>query len=60
MGVMGDIGIYVFGFVEFVLNDSVILLCGELNMYVEGCWLDDDGVVFIKIKKGVLGVLIVL
>lgn len=47
-GCMGDIGIYVFGLVEFVLNDYVNVLSGELYIYVEGCCLDDDGVVFIK------------
>ena len=42
-GAMGDIGTHAFGLVEFVLNDSVTSLCGELNTHVEGRRLDDDG-----------------
>ena len=57
-GAMGDIGTHAFGLVEFVLNDSVTLLCGELNTHVEGRRLDDDGAAFIKTKKGASGVLI--
>ena len=57
-GAMGDIGTHAFGLVEFVLNDSVTLLCGELNTHVEGRRLDDDGAALIKTKKGASGVLI--
>ena len=57
-GAMGDIGTHAFGLVEFVLNDSVTSLCGELNTHVEGRRLDDDGAALIKTKKGASGVLI--
>ena len=57
-GAMGDIGTHAFGLVEFVLNDSVTSLCGELNTHVEGRRLDDDGAARIKTKKGASGVLI--
>lgn len=57
-GAMGDIGTHAFGLVEFVLNDSVTSLCGELNTNVEGRRLDDDGAALIKTKKGASGVLI--
>ena len=57
-GAMGDIGTHAFGLVEFVLNDSVSSLCGELNTHVEGRRLDDDGAALIKTKKGASGVLI--
>lgn len=57
-GAMGDIGTHAFGLVEFVLNDSVTSLCGELNTHVEGRRLDDDGSALIKTKKGASGVLI--
>ncbi|MEC9478898.1 MAG: Gfo/Idh/MocA family oxidoreductase [Pseudomonadota bacterium] len=57
-GAMGDIGTNAFGLVEFVLNDSVTSLCGELNTHVEGRRLDDDGAALIKTKKGASGVLI--
>ncbi|MEC9126185.1 MAG: Gfo/Idh/MocA family oxidoreductase [Pseudomonadota bacterium] len=57
-GAMGDIGTHAFGRVEFVLNDSVTSLCGELNTHVEGRRLDDDGAALIKTKKGASGVLI--
>ncbi|MEC9062500.1 MAG: Gfo/Idh/MocA family oxidoreductase, partial [Pseudomonadota bacterium] len=55
-GAMGDIGTHAFGLVEFVLNDSVTSLCGELNTHVEGRRLDDDGAALIKTKKGASGV----
>jgi len=57
-GAMGDIGTHAFGLVEFVLNDSVTSLCGELNTHVEGRRLDDDGAALIKTQKGASGVLI--
>ena len=57
-GAMGDIGTHAFGLVEFVLNDSVTSLCGELNTHIEGRRLDDDGAALIKTKKGASGVLI--
>lgn len=57
-GAMGDIGTHAFGLVEFVLNDSVTSLCGELSTHVEGRRLDDDGAALIKTKKGASGVLI--
>ncbi|GFD79577.1 oxidoreductase [Tenacibaculum sp. KUL118] len=57
-GAMGDIGTHAFGLVEFVLNDSITSLCGELNTHVEGRRLDDDGAALIKTKKGASGVLI--
>ena len=57
-GAMGDIGTHAFGLVEFVLNDSVTSLCGELNTHVEGRRLDDDGAALIKTRKGASGVLI--
>ena len=57
-GAMGDIGTHAFGLVEFVLDDSVTSLCGELNTHVEGRRLDDDGAALIKTKKGASGVLI--
>lgn len=57
-GAMGDIGTHAFGLVEFVLNDSVTSLSGELNTHVEGRRLDDDGAALIKTRKGASGVLI--
>lgn len=57
-GAMGDIGTHAFGLVEFVLNDRVTSLCGELNTHVEGRRLDDDGAALIKTRKGASGVLI--
>ncbi|GFD70252.1 Gfo/Idh/MocA family protein [Alteromonas sp. KUL106] len=57
-GAMGDIGTHAFGLVEFVLNDSITSLCGELNTHVEGRRLDDDGAALIKTQKGASGVLI--
>lgn len=56
---MGDIGIYVFNMVEFVIGSKVIYLCVDLYMYILGCCFDDDGVVFFKFDNNVLGVFIV-
>jgi predicted dehydrogenase len=57
-GCMGDIGTHAFGLVEFVLNDNVSALCGELHTHVEGRRLDDDGAALIKMESGATGVLI--
>ncbi|BCO21415.1 oxidoreductase [Alteromonas sp. KC14] len=57
-GAMGDIGTHAFGLVEFVLNDPVTALSGELYTHVEGRRLDDDGAALIKTKSGATGVLI--
>lgn len=57
-GCMGDIGTHAFGLVEFVLNDYVNVLSGELYTHVEGRRLDDDGAALIKTQKGATGVLI--
>ena len=57
-GCMGDIGTHAFGLVEFVLNDYVNALSGELYTHVEGRRLDDDGAALIKTQKGATGVLI--
>jgi len=57
-GCMGDIGTHAFGLVEFVLNDTVTSICGELYTHVENRRLDDDGAALIKTHKGATGVLI--
>lgn len=57
-GCMGDIGTHAFGLVEFVLNDNVHALCGELHTHVEGRRLDDDGAALIKMQNGATGVLV--
>ncbi len=57
-GCMGDIGTHAFGLVEFVLNDNISELCGELYTHVEGRRLDDDGAALIKTANGATGVLI--
>ena len=57
-GCMGDIGTHAFGLVEFVLNDYVNALSGDLYTHVEGRRLDDDGAALIKTQKGATGVLI--
>ena len=57
-GCMGDIGTHAFGLVEFVLNDYVNALSGELYTHVEGRRLDDDGAALLTTQKGATGVLI--
>lgn len=57
-GAMGDIGTHAFGLVEFVLDDAVTALSGELYTHVEGRRLDDDGAALIKTRNGATGVLV--
>lgn len=57
-GCMGDIGTHAFGLAEFVLDDRITQICGELNTHVEGRRLDDDGAALLKTQKGASGVLI--
>ena len=57
-GCMGDIGTHAFGLAEFVLDDAITALCGQLYTHIEDRQLDDDGAALIKTKKGATGVLI--
>ncbi|MBS1626582.1 MAG: Gfo/Idh/MocA family oxidoreductase [Bacteroidetes bacterium] len=56
-GCMGDIGTHAFNLVEYVSGLQVVKICANLNTYVEGRLLDDDGDVLLKFNNGASGVL---
>ena len=56
-GSMGDIGTHAFNIAEYVSGLQVTQLCANLNIYVKGRKLDDDGDVLLKFNNGASGVL---
>ena len=56
-GAMGDIGTHAFNMAEYVSGLQVTHLCANLNIYVEGRKLDDDGDVLLKFNNGASGIL---
>jgi predicted dehydrogenase len=56
-GAMGDIGTHAHQLVEYVTGLKVTSLCAELNVFVPGRQLDDDGAVLLRFEDGVHGVL---
>ena len=56
-GCMADIGVHAFNLVEYVTGLEAEALCADLNSFVPGRLLDDDGAVIIKFKGGAKGVL---
>ncbi len=56
-GAMGDIGTHAFNLAEYVSGLQVTHLCAQLNTYVGGRKLDDDGDVLLKFNNGASGVL---
>ena len=56
-GSMGDIGTHAFNLAEYVSGLQVTHLCANLNIYVKGRKLDDDGDVLLKFNNGASGVL---
>ena len=57
-GAMGDIGTHAFNLAEYVSGLQVTHVCANLNTYVKGRKLDDDGDVLLKFDNGASGVLI--
>lgn len=51
-GAMGDIGTHAFNLAEYVSGLQVTHLCANLNTYVAGRKLDDDGDVLLKFNNG--------
>ena len=47
-GCMGDIGTHAFNLVEYITGLKAIELCAELNTFVPGRLLDDDGAMLIR------------
>jgi len=57
-GCMGDIGTHAAHLAEYVSGLKVTHLCADLQTFVEGRHLDDDGNVLLKFDNGATGVLI--
>ena len=56
-GCMGDIGTHAHHLAEYVSGLKTVELCAELNIFVPGRLLDDDGAAFLKFNNGATGVL---
>lgn len=56
-GCMGDIGTHAFNMAEYVTGEKVTHICAELNTFVPGRLLDDDGMVMMKLANGATGML---
>ena len=57
-GAMGDIGTHAHHLAEYITGLKVTELCAELNVFVPGRLLDDDGAVLLRFEEAVRGVLI--
>lgn len=56
-GCVGDIGTHAWHLSEYVLGSKVTELCAELNAFVPGRPIDDDGNAFLHYENGAKGVL---
>jgi predicted dehydrogenase len=56
-GCMGDIGTHAAHLAEYISGLRITKLCADLNTFVEGRALDDDGNVLLKFDNGAAGVL---
>ncbi len=56
-GCMGDIGTHAFNLAEYVTGEKMTQLCAELQTFVPGRQLDDDGMVMMKFSNGLNGLL---
>lgn len=56
-GCMGDIGTHAFNLAEYITGLKATEICGELNTFVPGRLLDDDGAALIRYEGGARGVL---
>ena len=56
-GCMGDIGTHAWHLCEYVTGLKVEALCAELNTFVEGRPIDDDGVAMMRMEEGVKALL---
>ena len=56
-GSMGDIGTHAAHLAEYISGHRITHLCADLNIFVEGRRLDDDGNVLLKFDNGASGVL---
>jgi predicted dehydrogenase len=56
-GCMGDIGTHAAHLAEYISGLKITKLCADLNTFVEGRALDDDGNVLLRFENGAAGVL---
>lgn len=56
-GCMGDIGTHAENLLEYVTGLKIKELCADLNTFVPGRKLDDDGAILLKLEKGAKGIL---
>ncbi|HEY4154911.1 MAG TPA: Gfo/Idh/MocA family oxidoreductase [Puia sp.] len=56
-GCMGDIGTHAAHLAEYISGLRITRICADLNIFVEGRALDDDGNVLLKFDNGAAGVL---
>ncbi len=57
-GAMGDIGTHAHHLAEYITGLKTTELCAELNVFVPGRLLDDDGTVLLRFDNGAKGVLV--
>ncbi len=57
-GAMGDIGTHAHHLAEYITGLKTTELCAELNIFVPGRLLDDDGAVLLRFDNGARGVLV--
>ncbi len=57
-GCMGDIGTHAHHLAEYVTGLKTTEICAELNVFVPGRLLDDDGAAFLRFDNGAKGVLV--
>ncbi len=56
-GCMGDIGTHAHHLAEYVTGLKTVEICAELNIFVPGRLLDDDGAALLRFDKGAKGFL---
>ena len=56
-GCMGDIGTHAHHLAEYVSGLKTVEICAELNIFVPGRLLDDDGTALLRFDNGAKGVL---
>ena len=56
-GCMGDIGSHAANLAEYVSGKRITQVCADLNTFVAGRRLDDDGVVLLQMEGGARGLL---
>lgn len=56
-GCMGDIATHAIHLAEYVSSLKCLSLCADVNTYVDGRQIDDDGAALLRFEKGASGVL---